>query len=79
MTSASRRTSRPAPIRSASVVQPSAGANRSVVIRPVTPPWFAIAWSASMIAPRSGCVPPIITHHAARKSDVAAGTPSRSM
>ncbi len=63
-------------MRSASALQPSAGAWRNVVSSPLQPPCEAIAASASTTAPRSGCVPPIITHQAERKSRVAGGAPS---
>ena len=61
-------------MRSASALQPSAGAWRSAVSSPVGPPWPAIAASASTTAPRSGSVPPIMTHQAERNSRVAAGS-----
>ena len=59
-------------MRRASSLQPSAGAWRSVVSRPVDPPCAAIAARASTTAPRSGCVPPIMTHQAESRSRVAA-------
>ena len=63
-------------MRSASALQPSTGAWRSVVSSPVVPPCAAIAASASTTAPRSGWVPPIITHQAERNSRVARGAAS---